>query len=102
MHDEALHSMLRALCLDKRQVQVRTVLEDIFGLILRTAALIRQHDEMANDYDEKVHAMYKDFRNQVGRFIRYLRTQSDAAAGKGEALAFEQLLVRLNMFGYYN
>lgn len=102
MHDEALHSMLRALCLDKRQVQVRTVLEDIFGLILRTAALIRRHDEMANDYDEKVHVMYKDFRNQVGRFIRYLRTQSDATAGKGEALAFEQLLVRLNMFGYYS
>jgi hypothetical protein len=101
MHGEALRGMLRALCLDKRQVQVRTVLEDIFGLVLRTAALIRRQDEMTDDSDEKLHAMYKDFRKQVGRFIRYLQAQSNAAAGKGEALAFEQLLIRLNMFGYY-
>jgi hypothetical protein len=77
------------------------VLEDIFGLILRTAALMHRHDEMANDYDEKIHAMYKGFRKQVWRFIRYLRAQSDAVSGKTEALAFEQLLVRLSMFGYY-
>ena len=89
MHDEALHRMLRALCLDKKQVQARTVLEDIFGLILRTAALMHRHDEMANDYDEKIRAMYKDFRKQVRRFIRYLRAQSDATSGKAEALAFE-------------
>jgi hypothetical protein len=107
MHDEALNSMLRALCLDKKQVQVRTLLEDIFGLILRTAAMIRRQDDMANDYDEKVHTTYKEFRKQIGRFIRYLRAQSDASTGNGsvgneEAFAFEQLLVRLNMFGYYD
>jgi hypothetical protein len=106
IHDEALDSMLRALCLDRKQVQVRTLLEDIFGLILQTAAMIRRRQDMANDYDEKMYAMYKEFRKQVGRFIRYLRAQPDApawngSARNGEALAFEQLLVRLNMFGYY-
>lgn len=106
MHDEALDSMLRALCLDRKQVQVRTLLEDIFGLILQTAAMIRRCDDMANDYDEKMYATYKEFRKQVRRFIRYLRTQSDASmrngsAGNGGAPAFEQLLIRLNMFGYY-
>jgi Gamma tubulin complex component C-terminal len=101
MHDEALSSMLRALCLDRKQVQVRTLLEDIFGLILRIAAMIRRHDGVTNDYDEKVQTMYKEFRKQVSRFIRYLRAQSDVSVGNGEALVFEQLLVRLNMFGYY-
>jgi len=107
IHEEALDGMLRALCLDKKQVQARTVLEDIFGLILRTAAMIRRHDDTANDHDEKVYMMYKEFQKQVGRFIRYLQAQSDTStwngsAGNGEVPAFEQLLVRLNMFGYYS
>jgi hypothetical protein len=106
MHNEALESMLRALCLDRKQIQVRTLLEDIFGLILRFAAMVRADDVTTKDHDEKVQTIYKEFRKQVGRFIRYLRVQSDAstsggAAGNGEAPAFAQLLVRLTLFGGY-
>lgn len=107
MHDEVLESMLRALCLDRKQVQVRTLLEDVFGLILRFAAMVRADDPTTKDYDGEVRTMYKVFRKQIGRFIRYLRAQSDAStsgssAGNGEALAFAQLLVRLNLFGHYS
>ena len=77
------------------------LLEDIFGLILRSAAMIRRHEHMANDYDKKVHLMYQEFRKQVGLFVGYLAAQCDASASNREALAFEQLLVRLNMFAYY-
>jgi hypothetical protein len=107
MHDEALESMLRALFLDKKQVPARTLLEDIFGLILRFAAMVRADDATTKDDNEKARTMYKEFRKQVGRFTRYLRAQSDAStsrssAGNGEALAFAQLLVRLNLFGNYS
>ena len=107
MHDEALNSILRALCLDRKQVQVRELLEDVFGLILRFAAMVRSDDTTSDDHNEKVQTMYKEFRKKVGRFIRYLQAQSHAATsasatGDGEAVAFEQLLVRLDMFGYYS
>ena len=107
MHDEALDRILRALCLDRKQAQARTLLEDVFGLVLRFAAMVRNDDAKSNDYDEKTKNMHQEFRKQVGRFTRYLQAQSDASisgggAGNGEALAFEQLLVRLNMFGYYS
>ena len=107
MHDEALDCMLRALCLDKKQAQARALLEDIFGLILKVAAMTRNDDTTSNDRNEEVQALYKKFRKQVGRFTRYLQAQSDASTsagggGNGEALAFGQLLVRLNMFGYYS
>jgi len=81
--------------------------EGIFGLILRFAATVRADDVTTKDHDEKVQTMYKEFRKQIGRFIRYLRVQSDAStfgssAGNGEAPAFAQLLVRFNLFGDYS
>jgi hypothetical protein len=107
IHDGVLESILRALCLDRKQVQVRILLEDVFGLILRFAAMVRADDATTKDHNGEVHAMYKEFRKQVGRFVRYLQAQSDASmsgssAGNGEALAFAQLLARLNLFGHYS
>ena len=123
-HEEVLDRILRGLFLDRRQTQVMEVLEGIFGLILRFSTSITQqnHDDVSDLDSTK--SMRLEFKNQVGRLVRYLRSQggSSAAAassmiGKSRVVGesdgntmfssdepppFEHLLVKLDIFGYYS
>jgi Gamma tubulin complex component C-terminal len=111
LHDELLDRVIRALFLDRRQAQVRAVLDDIFALILRFSCTTRrgEHDEEKTS-DTKV--MHVEFKKKVGRVVRYLRSQGYRSSGKGHVWdsdggprdepAFERLLVKLDMFDYYS
>jgi Gamma tubulin complex component C-terminal/Gamma tubulin complex component N-terminal len=131
LHEEVLDRIMRGLFLDCRQAQVREVIDGIFGIILRFSANIT-HGE--NDVDgggvggvnEDTKSMHMEFKKQVGRLARYLRSQGSCSAsssssmigkrrlvgesdgnGSGALLSdspppFEHLLVKLDMFGYYS
>ena len=105
-HEEMLDDILSALCQTRKQAQVQSLLEEVFGLVLKFATLARNAD-MTDDYDAKARAMQEQFRKLVGMLIRYLESQVGTLAGVGDAsgkdaAVFEQLLVRLDLFGYYS
>ena len=116
VHEEVLDRILRALFLDRRQAQVREVIEGIFVLVLRVFSKITRGNEREGDLDE-VKSMYVDFKKQVGRLVRYLCSQGGSASSMGrkrleesdgiillsdEPPPFEHLLVKLDLFGYYS
>ena len=41
------------------------LLEDVFGLILRFAAMVRNDDITSDDHNEKVQTMYKSLENRL-------------------------------------
>jgi hypothetical protein len=108
IHEEVLDRIIRALFLDRRQAQVREVMNDIFGLILRLAGMVRMGS--SDDDTEDMRNMHMEFKKQVGRVVRYLRSQGNAstearhdteAEGFIGEPPFEHLLVKLDMYGYY-
>ena len=110
IHGEVLDRIIEALFLGRRQAQVRDVIDGIFGLILRFAAISRRNDDGTRM--EETRHMYTEFKRYVGRLIRYLRNQGFASTAKthiseGKSLQvdgeppFEHFLLKLDMFGYY-
>ena len=105
-HEEMLDDILRALCRTRKQTQVQSLLDEVFGLILKFAALARNAD-MIDDFDTRAKAMHEEFRKLGGMLIQYLESQCGMFAVFGDASSkdaavFEQLLVRLDLFGYYS
>lgn len=110
LHDEVLGRISKALFLDRRQAQGKEVIESIFRLILRFASSGRRNQDEMEIEDKK--EMHGEFKVQVGRLVRYLRSQAAASTAES-ALSedygllsnseppFEHLLVKLDMFGYF-
>jgi hypothetical protein len=110
LHESCLNDMLRALFLDRRQAQALTLVEDLFTVILRFAATLRNSDLTKEDFAE-IEKMHQEFRRGISRLTRYLKAQADdavvAPSGQhgdigSDQLLFQQLLVRVNIFGYYD
>lgn len=105
LHEQVLDQMLRALFLDRRQAQVRDVIEHVFGLILRFSVMRkRKGKEVQEGQEEEVKDVHVEFQRQVGRVVRYLRSQAGAfsAMSMGEGkVPLEHLLLKLDMYGYY-
>ncbi|ERF70294.1 hypothetical protein EPUS_06335 [Endocarpon pusillum Z07020] len=110
LHGEVLDRIIEALFLGRRQAQVRDVIDGIFGLILRFAAVSRRNDD-GTKMEETKH-VYREFKRHVGRLIRCLRNQGFASTAKthisegkspqgGGEPPFEHFLLKLDMFGYY-
>ncbi|KAI9672542.1 MAG: hypothetical protein M1817_003308 [Caeruleum heppii] len=126
-HERVLDRILFALLLRKRQEQMMKLLQDIFAGILSFARYSRRRalglQRRAGDAAE-VRQMYGSFRKRVGVFIQVCRGLSEqrgygsrhrlGLAGPDEGLfsqgdlseegasSIGQLLVRLEMTGYYS
>ncbi|KAB8290071.1 hypothetical protein EYC80_010397 [Monilinia laxa] len=122
-HERVLDKMLFALLLRKRQKPVMQLLEEIFGIILRFSKHSRERASGAQvdvGEDHTVRVMYGKFRKRVGVFITVCRGLSekkgygektfDTRAGSGglfdatglaEENTIGQLVLRLEMSGYY-
>jgi len=105
LHDQAVDEMTGLLFLNKgQQLEVKTLMDELFGIVLRFAALVRENESD----DETTRRIHADFRKGVGKFVRYLKAQSrGSASGLGvnrrtAAEPFEQLLLQLDMFGHWS
>ncbi|KAK4166001.1 Spc98 family-domain-containing protein [Cladorrhinum sp. PSN259] len=115
--DQVLDEIMSVLLLRKRQAPVMKLLEEVFGIVLSFAKVMRIRRAEAHlkgkqgellDSPEETYAI---FRKKVGLFITVLRGLSEkVSAGGGMAsgskgrkgeTTVEQLLVRLDMEGYY-
>jgi Gamma tubulin complex component C-terminal/Gamma tubulin complex component N-terminal len=109
-HEHVLDRIIRALFLSRRHTQAKEVMESIFGLILRVAAIIKQtHDQGRTEGIQETHAK---FRKQVGKLVHYLRSQGSGVTARThtweqhgmsaeDEAPFEHLLIKLDMFGHY-
>ncbi|KAK3905444.1 Spc98 family-domain-containing protein [Staphylotrichum tortipilum] len=97
--EAVLDEMMGALLLRKRQAPVMGLLEEIFGVMLRFAA------GQGGEAEER--ELYKLFRRKVEVFVTVCRGLGEKMAvsgGGGSATGagyVEQLLVRLDLGGYY-
>ncbi len=110
LHEEVLDRIIRALFLNRRQAQVRDVIDGIFGLILRFAGIIKGNDD--SDSMNRAKEMHLEFRRQVGKLAHYLHSQGSASTTRPHSSEandrraddeppFEHLLLKLDMFGFY-
>ncbi|KAK6525689.1 hypothetical protein TWF281_010739 [Arthrobotrys megalospora] len=125
-HNSCLDQMLFATMLRLRQQPVLNLIEEIFGMVLKFAKMVRlQHlgvvDPLTPTDDSAFGKLYGKFRKRVGIFINVARALSerrgygglakresdrskDAVRGPGDAAeggALGQLLVKLEMSTYY-
>jgi Gamma tubulin complex component C-terminal/Gamma tubulin complex component N-terminal len=110
LHDEVLDRIIRALFLNRRQAQVRDVIDGIFRLILRFAAITRPNDD--GQRRQETREISGEFTKQIGKLMRYLRSQDLASTTRtnGEAgisvhpdgeAPFERFLLKLDLLGYF-
>jgi Gamma tubulin complex component C-terminal/Gamma tubulin complex component N-terminal len=103
LHEEVLDRIIRALFLNRRQAHVRDVVDGIFGLILRFAAISRRSDEGQSMQETK--EMNVEFTKQISKLMRYLRSQdlssSTISARSDSEAPFEHFLLKLDLFGYF-
>ena len=117
LHEGVLDRIIEGLFLNRRQAQVRELIEGIFRLILRfSTQLTRRRDDNDTGSDrDDLKTMHMEFGKQVSRLVRYLRSQRDAGkrqlgnesdgaflSSDGPPPPFEHLLIKLDMFGYYS
>ena len=88
------------LLLRKRQAAVLGLLEETFGVVLRFA---RGRRLGGCGEGESAEELYPVFRKKVEVFVTVCRGLGEkmAAGGGGEGSSVEQLLVRLDMTGFY-
>lgn len=127
VHEATLDSILHALLLKRKQVVLRQILDDIYGLVLQFDA--QQRQELKNEAvstsagrtddtapnPTTLKRFHEDFRSKVVQFIDGLRSQHQSL--KAPALdpdlhvpgddtedvdLFEYLLLRLDMSGYWS
>ncbi|KAL2200403.1 Spc98 family-domain-containing protein [Corynascus similis CBS 632.67] len=123
--EHALDEIMGALLLRKRQAPVMGLLEETFGIVLRFARVTMKtmgvgihHGKEGGEGEETVKELYRLFRKKVEVFITVLKglgekmavSSSSAVAtgtnggrglGKGDGACIEQLLLRLDMAGFY-
>ncbi|KAK3987808.1 Spc98 family-domain-containing protein [Cladorrhinum sp. PSN332] len=114
--DQVLDEILGVLFLRKRQAPVMKLLEEVFGVVLGFARWMRVRRAEAHLREkglmdpERPEEMYAAFRKKVGVFISVLRGLGErvSASGGGNLNkrrngenTVEQLLVRLDLEGYY-
>ncbi|KAK4193929.1 Spc98 family-domain-containing protein [Podospora australis] len=117
--DDVLDEIMSVLLLRKRQAPVLKLLEEVFGIVLKFAKLLRLRRVEAHlghslgEQEER--ELYKAFRRKVEVFITVCRGLSEkvgsgkvtfgvgAMGGRGGARenTIEQLLVRLDRDGFY-
>ncbi|KAL1836040.1 hypothetical protein VTJ49DRAFT_5636 [Mycothermus thermophilus] len=106
--ERALDEMMSVLLLRKRQAPVMTLLEDIFGVVLRFAKGLRLRSVEGGETPEE---LYRTFRKKVDVFVTVCKGLGEKMAASSSASAslesdrggscVEQLLVRLDMVGFY-
>ncbi|KAK4246376.1 Spc98 family-domain-containing protein [Corynascus novoguineensis] len=123
--ERALDEIMGALLLRKRQAPVMGLLEETFGIVLKFARVTTKtmevgvhHGKEGGEGGETVKELYRLFRKKVEVFITVLKglgekmavSSSSAVAagtnggrglGKGDGACVEQLLLRLDMAGFY-
>jgi hypothetical protein len=100
LHEEVLDRIIRALFLNRRQAQVRDVIDGIFGLILRFAAVSRRSDE--GQRIEETQEIHTEFTHQIGKLMLYLRSQGSASTSRTNSeTPFEHFLLKLDFLGYF-
>ncbi|KAL2260254.1 hypothetical protein VTK26DRAFT_5772 [Humicola hyalothermophila] len=113
--EQALDEVMAVLLLRRRQAKVLALLEEVFAVVLRFAKalrLAREGPEMGSDRQEgrgggegeredvdSPEELYEVFRNRVEVFMSVCRGLAEKT-GKGDNTV-EQLLVMLDMGGYY-
>lgn len=117
LHERTLDSILDDLLLKHRQSKVRELLEGIYSTILEFAAARRSGTDTDATTDEnttRLRRLEGEFRAHVVRFMHALRgleqashySQRHAARnmedGEEQDNVWEYLLVRLDMFGYWD
>ncbi|KAI9684387.1 MAG: hypothetical protein M1829_002197 [Trizodia sp. TS-e1964] len=110
-HERMLDRMLSATLLRKRQEPAMKLLEDIFALILAFSRLSNSaagNAAEAREASEKgVRDLYSKFRRRVRMFITVCRQMSESQVGAGriagdsEGNVLANMLLRLEMTGYY-
>ncbi|KIY00283.1 uncharacterized protein Z520_03968 [Fonsecaea multimorphosa CBS 102226] len=125
LHERTLNKILGALLLKRNQAKLRHMLEEIYDVILRSAAERRKsvgpmdaenHTICATTDETTMRRLHKEFKSKVALFIDALRVHAQSAEkGPGKKHAdeldvdddepdvnmFEYLLLKLDMFGYW-
>lgn len=112
LHEEALDGMMFGLLLRKRQEIVKSLLEEIFGLILDYARSNETGGGPTTDstnLSEQQEDMYKRWRRKLKVFSGVCKGLSERQGSMGgrsregpeTANSVERLLVKLDMNGYY-
>lgn len=112
LHKNCLDQILHSLFLSKSHTQVMTLIEDVFGCILRFAVVVRNCTvgEDENVYNDTVSQLYQDLRRKVLLFVRFLQDMERAGPVQTavsqevfgtDSNLFGQLLLRLNMNQFY-
>lgn len=122
-HSQVLDQIMLALLLRKRQQPVLKLLDDIFRVVLKFAKYSRLRADgqgfRSQDDDATARGLYKAFRRNVEVFLTVCRglsekgdygTKKDAVGDKGNSGRIDtlednpiaQLLLKLDMFGYYS
>jgi hypothetical protein len=114
--ERVLDEMMGVLFLRKRQAPVMGLLEETFGVVLRFARLSGAGGGGGKDGAETPPELYRLFRKKVEVFVTVCRGLGEkmavsaaaaAAAGEGASMGregagcVEQLLLRLDMAGFY-
>ncbi|KAK4231296.1 Spc98 family-domain-containing protein [Podospora fimiseda] len=111
--DQVLDEILGVLFLRKRQVPVMKLLEEVFGVVLGFSRLMRVTRAEAHldlKGKESPEELYAVFRRKFGVFINVLKGLSDKVSAGGGGVSgkgskgentVEQLLIRLDIEGYY-
>ena len=123
-HEQLLDNMMLALLLRKRQEQVMRLLEEIWGLVLRFAWLVKGCDEESADIyscsgggaedlhkdvkvktDLEIDQLHAQFRRKARVFVDVCRGLSERAqkdhALAGIGLGMEHLVLGFDMNGFY-
>lgn len=91
LHEDMLDDVLRALLLKEKQAKARAIVEEMFGIMLRFAAAVRNREEWREGkLVETTRRLYDDFQRQLSAL-------KDSLRGLGGVV--EQLSLRLDMRG---
>jgi len=114
LHEGILNRILHALLLKRKQAGPRQILDEIYDVILRYSAQLRQTEAVELGAATIWRTLEADFRDRVVRFLDSLRSERQGAQlipekgnfeelyGQDEAEnMFDHLLLRLDMSGYW-
>lgn len=113
-HENLLDELMTSCLLGQHQRQILAVIEDILGLILRYARIVRDDDRHMRSGEgavTDVGDIHQQFRSKVRSLIEACRIMNDepdlrgtggiAGADGGGGSTISRLLLRLTMNGYY-
>ncbi|KIW96341.1 uncharacterized protein Z519_03410 [Cladophialophora bantiana CBS 173.52] len=131
LHERTLNKIIGALLLNRNQAGLRQMLEDIYGVILRSAAERRKHTNKdlglkgdanlssgpTTTDDTTTKRLHKEFRSKVTLFSEVLRVQAQSAEqlpkkkllneldadddDDADVNMLEYLVLKSDMFGYW-